>query len=69
MEKQPIPTLKQINQSLIGIFNTLAIDKKVKVFVTFCKTKTIIQCGGSTYEIFDTASLNSFKNIIKGITK
>ena len=68
MEKQAILSLKQINSALVGSINAL-IDKKYSVTVKYYTKKTVIQVFGSKYEIYDMASLNAFKEIIKNTTK
>lgn len=68
MEKQVILSLKQINQSLVSSINTL-VDKKYKVTVSYFKKKTVVQVFGSKYEIYDMASYNLFKEIIKNTIK
>ena len=68
MEKQAILSLKQINSALVGSINSL-IDKKYSVTVKYYTKKTVIQVFGSKYEIYDMASLNIFKEIIKNAIK
>ena len=68
MEKPAILSLKQINSALVGSINSL-IDKKYSVTVKYYTKKTVIQLFGSKYEIYDMASLNIFKEIIKNAIK
>ena len=68
MEKPAILSLKQINSALVGSINSL-IDKKYSVTVKYYTKKTVIQVFGSKYEIYDMASLNIFKEIIKNAIK